>query len=230
MITPRWEGAQHAEKRYWKSRDNWINDGQSNEKYWAEMLRYGFGIDYDFFLDKDVLEIGCGPAGVIFSLKNTKSRTGLEPMDLNEFIKEDWKKGLVRQGVGENMPFENNSFDIVLCFNALDHCLDPDKVIHEIHRVLREGAEFLLWLHVLRNQYKFLESFLNKIDSPHPNHFTVNDVLTLINPQFEIKDKKIFSGLGPVASSNVSVPAKKNLKVLVGNWMMNDLWLRLGKI
>ena len=69
--------------------------------------------------------------------------------------------------------YPDNSFDIVLSFNALDHSVDPAKVIREINRVLCEGGDFLLWIYVLRDGYKFLQSLLNLLDPPHPFHFTV---------------------------------------------------------
>lgn len=229
MVSQRWENAQQAEKNYWKSRENWINDIRINDNYWAEMLRYGYDLNYDFFEGKDVLEIGCGPAGIIFSLKNVKTRIGIEPMNLNEFIKENWKKEIVREGMGENLPIGSDSCDIVISFNALDHCSDPEAVISEINRVLRSGGEFLLWIHVLRGWCKFLKSILNRLDSPHPYHFTANEILSLTSGQFQIKTKRIFEGLGPSGYSE-NLPAKKNVKVLIGNWLMNDMWLRLGKL
>jgi ubiquinone/menaquinone biosynthesis C-methylase UbiE len=104
------------------------------------------------------------------------------------------QKTVCRKGIGEELPFDNNSFDIVICFNVLDHTLNPAKVIQEIHRLLRNKADCLLWLHTLRNQYRFLQGILNRLNTPHPYHFTLNEILTLVlknnNTSFEVR--KIF--------------------------------------
>jgi SAM-dependent methyltransferase len=42
--------------------------------------------------------------------------------------------------VGEHLPFEDNSFDIVYSSNVLEHVQDPDKVLQESIRVLRPGG------------------------------------------------------------------------------------------
>ena len=46
-------------------------------------------------------------------------------------------------GTGENLPFEKNSFDVVLCCDVLEHVNDLPKVISEISRVLKSGGIFI---------------------------------------------------------------------------------------
>jgi SAM-dependent methyltransferase len=41
------------------------------------------------------------------------------------------------------MPFENNSFDLVTCFGVLHHIANVSFVFSEIHRVLRPGGIFI---------------------------------------------------------------------------------------
>jgi ubiquinone/menaquinone biosynthesis C-methylase UbiE len=221
MIKERWRKAQGAERRYWQStRKSWSTDNR--KKYWQEKLTHGFNLNYDFFTNKSVLEIGCGPSGIIFQLDNAKSRIGIEPMDMNGLIKEDWKKSIIRKSVGEELAFNNNSFDIVLSFNALDHCLNPRKVVQEVDRVLQDEGDFLLWLYILRDEYKFLQYPLNKLDPPHPYHFTLDEVLTILEENsFDVKHKKYDKGTG--------LP-NNTIKNMIGNCMMNTVWLWLRKM
>ena len=147
MFSERWNRAQVAEKKFWLStKDSWSI--QNPTRYWHGILAHGFNLDYDFFSGKSVLEVGCGPSGVIFSLDNAKSRVGLEPMNLDGLVNDDKKKSIIKKGVGEEIPFENDSLDTVISFNALDHSVNPVQVIREIHRVLRPDGEFLLWIYV----------------------------------------------------------------------------------
>jgi 2-polyprenyl-6-hydroxyphenyl methylase/3-demethylubiquinone-9 3-methyltransferase len=46
-------------------------------------------------------------------------------------------------GVGEHLPFEEASFDVVFCCDVLEHVQDLRQVITEIARVLRPGGVFL---------------------------------------------------------------------------------------
>ncbi|MGR3616281.1 MAG: class I SAM-dependent methyltransferase [Paracoccaceae bacterium] len=41
---------------------------------------------------------------------------------------------------GENLPFEDNSFDHVVCFNTLEHIYDDVQSVEEIYRVLKPGG------------------------------------------------------------------------------------------
>jgi SAM-dependent methyltransferase len=221
MALERWKRAQKAEKKYWLSRKQNASD-VDRKQYFQVKLAHGFNIDYDFFTNKSVLEIGCGPNGVIFQLDNVKSRVGLEPLDLSDLVKDDWKRSIVRNGVGEKMPFDNDSFDVILSFNALDHCINPDKVIEEVYRVLRAEGDFLIWLHVLRENFDFLESILNKLDSSHPYHFTQNKILGMLkNGRFYVKQKKYDKGPGLLNNT---------LKKVIANCMMSDVWLWSRKI
>lgn len=39
-----------------------------------------------------------------------------------------------------NLPFENESFDVILCNHVLEHIPDDDKAMHEMYRVLKKGG------------------------------------------------------------------------------------------
>jgi SAM-dependent methyltransferase len=216
----RWERAQIAEKKYWLStKKSWSI--QNRTQYWQEILSHGFNIDYGFFDSISVLEVGCGPTGIIFELHNAQTRVGLEPMDLDGLIKDEKKKSIVKKGIGEEIPYPDNFFDSVISFNALDHCVDPVKVIHEIHRVLRKDGDFLLWIYVLRDRYKFLQSTLNRLDPPHPFHFTADQLMDPINEGlFQLKYRKVDKGTG--------LP-NNTMKKAIANSMMNTLWLWSAK-
>ena len=46
-------------------------------------------------------------------------------------------------GVGEALPYEDSSFDAVVCVDVLEHVADLNKVLAEVARTLRPGGMFL---------------------------------------------------------------------------------------
>lgn len=52
-----------------------------------------------------------------------------------------------RVAPAEDLPYDDSSFDLVLCTQVLEHVQDPAASIAEIHRVLRPGGAALLSTH-----------------------------------------------------------------------------------
>lgn len=57
--------------------------------------------------------------------------------------------GIVRQGVGEALPYDDASFDVVYSSNVLEHVQDPEQVLREALRVLKPGG----YLYVVAPNY-----------------------------------------------------------------------------
>jgi 2-polyprenyl-6-hydroxyphenyl methylase/3-demethylubiquinone-9 3-methyltransferase len=97
---------------------------------------------------KSALEVGCG--GGILSEEIARmgfDLTGIDPSKHSLQIASDHAKaGRLRIkydiGTGEALPYRDNAFDIVLCFDVLEHVRDVPKVISEISRVLKPGGVF----------------------------------------------------------------------------------------
>lgn len=50
----------------------------------------------------------------------------------------------ILNGAGEHLPFISEQFDIVVCWDVIEHVQDPDAVLAEIKRVLRPGGKLFL--------------------------------------------------------------------------------------
>ena len=50
------------------------------------------------------------------------------------------KKISFRTADAHNLPFENEMFDAVFCLEAIEHVVDPLRVMREMHRVLKKGG------------------------------------------------------------------------------------------
>ena len=47
----------------------------------------------------------------------------------------------------EDLPVEDDSFEVVLCTQVLEHCGDPDQAVTELHRVTAPGGRVLASTH-----------------------------------------------------------------------------------
>jgi SAM-dependent methyltransferase len=86
-----------------------------------------------------LLDVGCG----------SKPYRGL--FDVSEYIGMDIDTDATRRrGLadvfydGHRFPFDDASFDAVLCNQVLEHVFEPDAFVAEIRRVLRPGGRLLL--------------------------------------------------------------------------------------
>ncbi len=94
---------------------------------------------------KKVLDAGCGTG--FFSQKAAERGALVTSMDLGEnLLAQVAKKCDSTRVVGSilEMPFENNTFDIVVSSEVIEHIPTPLKAIDEIHRVLKPGGTLVL--------------------------------------------------------------------------------------
>lgn len=83
--------------------------------------------------------VGTGKFGGPF-----KVSVGLDPsLKMLKFAKENWGLEVI-EGVAENLPFKNNTFDWVLIVVAICFVDDPDKTISEIYRVLKPEGKIIV--------------------------------------------------------------------------------------
>ena len=96
-----------------------------------------------------ILELGCAQGLFIFALRELgyKCSFGVEPskialrnMELIEKIKHE--KLNIKHGYAEKIPFEDETFDLVIAESVLEHVLEEVKVFQEVYRVLKKNGVF----------------------------------------------------------------------------------------
>ncbi len=98
---------------------------------------------------QDLLDCGCGTGPMIsllYEKDSTKNYTGLDITP--KMIEVGKSKNLngVKWVVGdcENLPFDDNSFDVIICSNSFHHYPNPQSFFNSAKRVLRSGGRLIL--------------------------------------------------------------------------------------
>ena len=98
------------------------------------------------FLDSDLLEVGCGEGRGIELLKHmTNSYTAVDKIAdvVNGLSKKYADVNFIRANIPP-LPFEDNTFDMVISFQVIEHIQNDELFLKEIHRVLRPGGKALI--------------------------------------------------------------------------------------
>jgi len=119
----------------------------SKEQIGRLFHRYHFAMS--FCHDKDVLEVACG-AGMGLGYLETVARK-IVGGDIEEEILsiptryyQQRSRIEIRRIDAQDLPFEDNSFDVVLLFEAIYYLPRPERFIEESFRVLRAGGKLII--------------------------------------------------------------------------------------
>lgn len=128
---------------YWKIKK--FREGELSNSHYKTFYTSYFSLDDTFYIDKTILDIGCGPRGSLEWADMAMERIGLDPL-VDDYLKLGAKnhKMTYVKAYSENLPFEDNHFDVICSFNSLDHVEDVKKTTQEISRTLKSGGIFLL--------------------------------------------------------------------------------------
>lgn len=162
--------------------------------------------------NRKILEVGSGWGGICIELSHAGGLvTGIEPdieeLQISQLLNEseNTKVDFIH-GYGENLPFIDSLFDIIVCNSVIEHVADFSKVISEMMRVLKPGGFIYLsipnYLFPYESHYKifypplllkFLAKIYLKLLNKNPNFIkNINYITTFkIFSEFKKYDVKI---------------------------------------
>jgi ubiquinone/menaquinone biosynthesis C-methylase UbiE len=157
-----------------------LSDSDDKRRYFQEISDKRYGgrewhvptvANFKGFRGQEVLEIGCGIAtdGLEFA-RNGANYNGVDltPQAI-EMAKERFRLFGVQgrfevANAEEGLPFPDNSFDHVYSFGVIHHSPTPQRIVREIHRVLRKGGTFTVMLYNRSSINYYIEiMFLRKL-------------------------------------------------------------------
>jgi ubiquinone/menaquinone biosynthesis C-methylase UbiE len=136
------------------------------------------------------LDVGCGDAGIFNSHRQCKGTEFSVSLDLSFNAVRRCRghhAGSATSmyfvvGDAQDLPFAQGVFDFVYCSEVLEHLVDSEKGLDEIHRVLEPGAEAVI---TVPNEK---ERILNPEE--HISSFTYYTFKGAVSERFEIQEEK----------------------------------------
>jgi ubiquinone/menaquinone biosynthesis C-methylase UbiE len=109
-----------------------IHSTALKESYQARQVNPGRVRAIMEYAGSTILDVGCGSGAYVFALS---SEFDIRGVDYEQF--ESWRisRELFSIASAFNLPFDDNSFETLLCFETLEHLVDPEMALRELHRV-----------------------------------------------------------------------------------------------
>lgn len=198
-------------------------------------------IRYDFVTgntDYVALDIGCG-SGHGSSALATKFKT-VHGVDISEeaitYAQKHWQEPNIHFSIGDslNIPFPDNTFDVVVAFEVFEHLTDWRKFLTEIKRVLKPNGKVYL---STPNKTLYSPGTKKPINPHHIFEMTISEFREALNGYFLIdhlygqrtpiyNDHWIWKIVNPVLFTFKGIiPYKVNntVKLKIINWIKPEL-------
>jgi SAM-dependent methyltransferase len=149
----------------------------------------------DVSYEERILDVGCAMGGMLWYLKE-QGFSKLCGIDMTQTYVDAAKQNPdieIKLGSAESIPYEDESFDIVIIDQVLEHLIDPKKSFDEISRVLKRGGKLCVGIPdaTKYNEYYFFDFFwflmkehIQHFDRVHLESFAKLSGLSLQNVSY----------------------------------------------
>jgi ubiquinone/menaquinone biosynthesis C-methylase UbiE len=216
---------------YQRSKSSSLKAVPHNTFLRAQQVRQRLSVIRPIEAGDRILEVGSGAHGLVFAL-GTGLGVGIDPLaaEYRRMFPKIQEGSNTVAAQGEELPFADSTFDIVLSDNVIDHAFDPVQILHEIARVLKPGGRLFFTVNVHHPVYDAasrLHGLWNaaglKLElsafADHTVHFTEKQIRAAIrNLPLEVVQQ----------GANVSAIKAEQRRQPIGNLdaMLKKLWFK----
>src|SRR3989344_1875896 len=154
---------------------------------------------------KKILDVGCSSGVLTAQIAKILPKSKIVGLDSYGkaiiFARSKYPKITFIVADAHNLPYKNNSFDLVICTETLEHLVDPKKALSEIKRILKKNGKAIISMDsgnfLFRTVWYFWTKTKGKVwQDAHLHEFNAKILENLIKKtDFKIK-KKLNSHLG----------------------------------
>jgi len=174
-------------------------EGQRLNQSFLESIRGQLFSDW-IGINKKVLDLG-GRDGTLTKYFINKNNVTLADIDENalEHAKKNYQVETMKLDLNQSLPFQDNSFDVVVMAEVLEHLPYPNITLNEIKRVLKTNGEFIgnlpLAYH-LKDRWQIIRGrkLLISGDPTHLQFLSYEDFKKLMSNFFCIEEITILKG------------------------------------
>ena len=175
------------------------NEGQRLNQIFLESIRGWLFTDW-IGKNKKVLDLG-GRDGTLTKYFIKKNNVTLADIDANalQYAKKNYQVETIKVDLNQSLPFQDNSFDVVVMAEVLEHLPYPNITLVEIKRVLKTNGEFIgnlpLAYH-LKDRWQIIRGrkLLISGDPTHLQFLSYEDVQELLSKYFNVEQIEILKG------------------------------------
>lgn len=109
-----------------------------NPKFWTETTKIFYN-HYKMHNGYKILDVGCGKGFMIYDFLRLYPQLKITGLDISEYAIKNAKKEvkhLLRTGNAINLPFDDNSFDLIISINTI-HNLNKENLKKSLNEFLR---------------------------------------------------------------------------------------------
>lgn len=189
-----------------------------------------------------LLDVGCATGDFLEAIKYYRPDLEIYGVDISKkavnIANKRVKGASFKVANGEKLPYRDNFFDAVICFDVLEHLEYPEIGIKEANRVLKKGGIYQIFIPTEGNLSN-LEGILIKLGwkakekyGAHPTHFTSSKVKQMLrNGKFKIAKKRwgdhLFHQLLEISYFTFLSLRGKNLGQSVEGYLSTDKGLKI---
>lgn len=190
-------------RKFW---DNHVHDWKvarsevGSKAFFLEIEEYRFEklhylpqlVDFNAYRGKRVLDVGCGVGNDLSRF--AKGGAEVTGIDLAKHSVNLARRNFDQRALkgefylmnGEALELPDASFDLVYCHTVLHFTPNPERMVREIHRVLKPDGEAIImtvnrrsWLNFL---HKLMKVDIDHLDAPVFHMYTVSEFRRLLAP------------------------------------------------
>lgn len=157
-----------------------------SENVWKELEHSTVSLINKYSLKSGViLDVGVGMGRLMSSIESKNIEKHGVDISLNYLRYASKKDITISLALAESLPYEDESFDMIVCTDVLEHVLDLNIVLREIIRCLKKGGILIIRVPYKEDIGKYLQPSC-KYDYVHLRNFDEHNLTSVLSKIFNL--------------------------------------------